>query len=130
LEVSNGTDPNDAADPPVGDADGDGISTITENQNAANFGAAFGDPNDASIPSNSTDFDGDTLFDRDELIGANGFVTDPTQVDTDQDGIADNDERVLNLPDFGDTFTDPTNPDTDGDGINDGAEAQGLNGDY
>ncbi|MCH6586101.1 MAG: cadherin-like domain-containing protein, partial [Thaumarchaeota archaeon] len=131
FEVGNGTDPTNASDPPVGDTDGDGILTITENENAANFGAAFGNPNDSSIPSDTADDDGDTLSDREELIpGADGFVTNPTEPDTDQDGIADNDEPDLTLPDFGDTPTDPTNPDTDGDGINDGAEAQGLNGGF
>ena len=130
-EIADGTDPTDAFDPPVGDADGDGISNLLEDQIAIQFGAAFGNRTDINIPSDTADDDGDTLSDREELIlGTDGFVTNPTEPDTDQDGIADNDEPDLTLPDFGDTPTDPTNPDTDGDGINDGAEAQGLNGGF
>jgi hypothetical protein len=41
------------------------------------------------------------------------FESDPTEVDTDGDGIADADE-------FGNT--DPSAADTDGDGISDGEE--------
>jgi hypothetical protein len=56
------------------------------------------------------DTDGDGICDEDEVT--NG--TDPNNPDSDGDGINDGDEIGLG--------TDPTNPDTDGDGVNDGDE--------
>ena len=42
----------------------------------------------------------------------------PTAIDTDGDGLTDDQETTLG--------TDPNNPDTDGDGLNDGAEVNGT----
>ncbi len=60
------------------------------------------------------DYDGDGLDDRDELV----LGTDPTNPDTDGDGLSDGAEArsgVVNP-------TDPLNPDSDGDGLSDGDE--------
>ena len=58
------------------------------------------------------DSDGDGIGDEDEI---NIYHTDPHKTDSDGDGI----------PDFQEVFvyrTDPNNPDTDGDGLTDGEE--------
>ncbi len=56
------------------------------------------------------DTDGDGLYDDDEVAAG----TDPLNPDTDGDGLNDGDEVA--------TGTDPLNPDTDGDGLDDGDE--------
>ncbi len=68
------------------------------------------------------DFDGDTVSDLDEFI--NG--TDPTERDTDGDGLDDNvEDNGGAFVNAGMTGTDPNNPDTDGDGLSDGVEDNG-----
>jgi hypothetical protein len=93
--------------------------------------AASGDPNDS---------DGDGISNADELSGTFGYVTDPFNEDTDQDGIDDYTEMVsgfdmsINYVDkynnpqtIAETiFTDPTNNDSDGDGLLDGEERSGT----
>ncbi|MEO2128358.1 MAG: hypothetical protein ABGW91_09350, partial [Christiangramia sp.] len=96
------------------------------------------------ITSSCRDQDGDGLTDDQEN---NDYGTDPTNPDTDGDGINDGDEvtdgsdpldpcdpnpsagpcdqdndGLTNDQENNDYGTDPTNPDTDGDGINDGDE--------
>ena len=66
---------------------------------------------DAAVANDSTDLDGDN--EPDDLEPALGL--DPTNIDTDGDGVADGDELTI----YG---TDPLNPDTDGDGVTDGDE--------
>ncbi len=63
------------------------------------------------------DSDADGLTDADEL---NVYGTDPTQFDTDRDGLGDGAE-VHGQNGF---VTDPTKADTDGDGRSDGKEYQ------
>lgn len=70
------------------------------------------------------DTDGDGLDDGPELAGA-GLrpPTDPTSDDTDGDGVKDGAESNNGTWSSGiDTGTDPTRADTDGDGLSDGAE--------
>ena len=62
-------------------------------------------------PTNS-DTDGDGLVDGEEWID---LGTDPANPDTDGDGLGDGEEWI-------DLGTDPANPDTDGDGLGDGEE--------
>jgi len=60
------------------------------------------------------DSDGDGVADGDEVNGVpNGFVTDPLAWDTDGDGLSDGQENF-------ETLTDPLVWDTDGDGLGDG----------
>jgi hypothetical protein len=62
---------------------------------------------------NSIDTDGDGLSDNEELyFGLDGYLTDPTNVDTDGDGLGDFQEWSI----FG---TDPTTNDTDSDNFTD-----------
>jgi hypothetical protein len=60
----------------------------------------------------SVDTDGDGISDEDEI---NVYGTDPNKADTDGDGLSDFDEVFI----YG---TDPLNSDTGGDGISDGDE--------
>jgi len=74
-------------------------------------------PVDEINPAGLIDVDGDGLTNaQEEELG-----TDPGSLDTDSDGLFDNEEvNIYN--------TDPTNPDTDGDGFEDGQEvANGYN---
>ncbi|MCK5797662.1 MAG: OmpA family protein [Deltaproteobacteria bacterium] len=72
----------------------------------------------ACVDDGASDSDGDGLTLLDECKGAH--PTDPTQGDTDGDGIPDGVEK--------NGGTDPTNADTDGDGIKDGIEDANKNG--
>jgi len=59
------------------------------------------------------DSDNDGLADNDEKI----YGTDPKKFDTDNDGLSDSLEVMA-------YFTEPKNPDTDGDGFKDGDEVK------
>jgi len=117
VELANGTDPNSDQSPNPNDFDGDGISNILEDQFASQFGAAFGDSFDKDIPSDTANSDTDSIIDIDELLITG---TDPSNPDTDGDGLSDSEEIVAGDDGF---VTIPTNPDTDGDGLSDGEEA-------
>ena len=64
-----------------------------------------------SLSTTNPNSDTDDLTDGEEIQ----FGTNPTQPDTDSDGLDDHSELFI----FG---SDPTNPDSDGDGFNDGAD--------
>ena len=98
-EVAEGSGPNDYNDRPV-DSDNDGMSDSWE---ITHFGDLSQD-----APS---DFDDDTLINLDEY----NYNTDPTNPDTDSDGL--NDDQEVNV--YG---TNPTIADTDSDGLTDGQE--------
>ena len=98
-EVAEGSGPNDYNDRPV-DSDNDGLSDSWE---ITHFGDLSQD-----APS---DFDDDTLINLDEY----NYNTDPTNPDTDSDGL--NDDQEVNV--YG---TNPTIADTDSDGLTDGQE--------
>ena len=68
------------------------------------------DTDDTGSDSDGIDSDGDGISDEDEIEQG----TDPNNPDSDGDGLSDGEE--LNLG------TDPNNPDTDGDGLSDGEE--------
>lgn len=128
-ELSLGTDPTNP------DTDGDGISDGDEVANGTNPL----DPTNSGGTNNDTDNDNlpdfweiDYFGDLDEgpngdpdSDGCNNLCelfngTDPTDPDTDGDGLGDNDERPE---------TDPTKADTDDDGLEDGIEVNPQPGD-
>ena len=127
-----GTDPNDA------DSDDDGLSDGEEVEPGAD--GYITDPN-------NPDTDGDGVWDGTEVGETTGvadpdgagplegtdmgvFVpdqddattTDPTQPDTDGDGLNDGAEDVDGNGQVDPGEPDPNNPDTDGDGVLDGAD--------
>jgi hypothetical protein len=119
-EVDNGLNPlvNDAA----GNPDGDGLLNVQEYENHT-----FANDNDS---------DNDGLTDSEEIVaGSDGYITDPTGEDfdnnlvpdgwdTDNDGVRDGDEYggVDGNPATAADQTDPTDPDSDDDGMPDGFE--------
>ena len=75
--------------------------------------------NDLNQLSGADDFDNDGSTDREELLAR----TDPTDPDTDDDGLSDGVESGTGtFVGATDTGTDALNPDTDGDGLRDGVE--------
>ncbi|MEM7246798.1 MAG: hypothetical protein AAF533_15710 [Acidobacteriota bacterium] len=101
----NPRDPDD--DDELADTDGDGLSNGAEAE-------AGSDPFDP-------DTDDDLLLDGEETqAGVDGFITDPIDRDTDDDGLLDSEEAAMGL--------DPSQADTDRDGIADGTELGLLTG--
>jgi outer membrane protein OmpA-like peptidoglycan-associated protein len=117
--------------PVLADSDGDGLSDQAEP--GPGKGSLPCDPDsdkdgvlDVSEAFDQTDpLDATSVFANDDADGlSNGYEaqvskTDPTDPDTDGDGLDDGEEPLL-LVDF--FQTDPTDPDTDNDGIIDGNE--------
>ncbi|MBW2541414.1 MAG: peptidase M4 family protein, partial [Deltaproteobacteria bacterium] len=87
---------------PFVDLDNDGMDDDWE----LYYGLDPTDPSDAAL-----DGDADGLLNLDEYLA----LTDPTNPDTDGDGLNDGDEIYTHA-------TDPHHPDTDGDGLTDGDE--------
>ena len=75
-----------------------------------------------------TDTDDDGLQDGVEVEGTN--PTDPLNPDSDGDGIEDGIEDANQDGSFDIGETDPNDPDTDGDGLNDGVEDANRNGTF
>ena len=96
------------------DSDGDGMPDTYETEKAF-------DPNDGADAAG--DADSDTISNLDEYLRG----LDPTNEDTDSDGLKDGTETNSgNYVNADDTGTDPLNPDSDGDGLLDGAENPNL----
>ncbi len=127
VEISDGTDPNKAADDAGEDPDGDGLSTNYE------LKVSKTSPTD---PDTDGDFapDGQEVFPLD-----NHLVTNPLDADTDDDGILDGKElgvlvfKVKDGKNIGLTVSGGTNPlkfssdsDTLGDGLETGVGAAPL----
>ncbi len=91
-------------------ADAKEIAVAPEPAPAPDADAAPASPDNSAVAT-ATDQDADNLSDELEP----GLGLDPTNPDTDGDGVADGDEPNI----YG---TDPLNPDTDGDGRTDGEE--------
>ncbi|MFA6254987.1 MAG: hypothetical protein WC675_03035 [Patescibacteria group bacterium] len=85
----------------------------TNQNNAVNQGVVNQNINTNQTPQQPVDSDRDGLTDNEESM----YGTDPNEVDTDKDGLTDRDEvKVFK--------TDPNNADTDGDTYTDGAEVR------
>jgi hypothetical protein len=100
------------------DSDGDGILDRDEaglNEN----GVPADSDTDGIYDFMEVDSDNDGINDIDEDVNANGTVdageTDPTNEDTDGDGVRDGDELLT-------FFTDPLDTDSDDDGVDDDAD--------
>ena len=78
---------------------------------------ANGDELDIGTDPTDKDSDGDGLWDGEEHHTENRYATNPLNADSDGDGISDGDELFV----YG---TDPNNADTDGDMLNDGFEVE------
>jgi outer membrane protein OmpA-like peptidoglycan-associated protein len=111
------------------DSDGDLLSDAEEDANGdgryqsdSNENGVFEpDLGDETDPTNA-DTDGDGLSDGLEGL----FDTDPFSDDTDADGISDGDEHDLSIDEY--SCLHPARADSDGDGLSDGDElAQNLN---
>ncbi len=119
VEISDGTDPNKAADDTGADPDGDGLSTHYE------LTVSKTSPTD---PDTDGDFapDGQEVFPLD-----NHLVTNPLDADSDDDGLLDGKEtgvlvfHVVDGKNVGQIVVGGTNPlkfSTDGDALGDGQE--------
>jgi len=132
VHNTNPTNVDSDGDDEEEDTDLNDFEEVTDGNAATDpMCAASGDPNDS---------DGDGISNADELSGFHGYVTDPFNEDTDQDGIDDYTEMVsgydmnINYVDRNNNpqtisetiFTDPTNNDSDGDGLLDGEERNGT----
>ncbi len=114
---------------PSGDEDGDGISNADEQSGALNpynqAGEFVGVGNGgAPTDFNNDDSDGDTILDKAEIDGDNGFVTNPNAIDTDGDTLSDSDERDAAAGSA--TLTDPSKSDTDDDSLPDNWEIDNM----
>jgi outer membrane protein OmpA-like peptidoglycan-associated protein len=113
-------DPATTTDPLSSDTDNGGILDGTEDRNAnGRVDASEGDPNDPS----DDDSDRDGVSDTDEVR----LGTDPNDPDTGGDGISDGNEVGADGQYDAGQDTDPLDSDTDDDGLSDGDEA-GIDG--
>ena len=109
-EDANGLDKNNPDDADEDILDGDGLTNLEEFQNRT-------DPN-------NPDSDGDTLSDGHEVKTLmTNPRSDDTDNDDLLDQHETNTGTFVNETDTG---SDPTNPDTDGDGVDDGAEVAAM----
>jgi hypothetical protein len=110
-DTDNGSPPVYPIGADAEDSDGDGLPDAWETSWAA--------INDLTQLSDTGDLDADGSTDLEELAAG----TDPTDADTDGDGIADGAEtNTGTFVNASDTGTDPRNADSDGDGLDDGVE--------
>ena len=110
-DTANGSPPVYPIGADAEDSDGDDLPDAWETSWAA--------INDLTQLSDTGDFDADGLTDLEELTAG----TNPTNADTDGDGIADGAEtNTGTFVNASDTGTDPRDADTDGDDLSDGVE--------
>ena len=94
------------------DTDGDGLSDLYEFENLFPHTLPTDEDTDADgVYDGDEDLDGDLIVNADER----DWGTDPLLLDTDGDGLDDNQE-------IGNPSLNPLDPDTDGDGLPDGSE--------
>lgn len=119
-------------DPLETDSDGDGLDDGVED---GNFNGADDvleeseptdpcDPNADHILCPTGDTDGDGITNEDEAV----LLTNPLDLDTDDDGLGDGEENANLDTVVDEDETDPTNPDTDDDNVQDGTELSETDG--
>ncbi len=125
TDVSRGayradTDPSTRTNPLAADTDGGGVPDGSEDidRDGAVDPAPETDPNLASDDTLPRDSDGDRLPDAEEVA----LGTDPTDADSDDDGVLDGLEPNLVADSDGDGLINPLDPDSDDDGLFDGTE--------
>ena len=102
-----------------GDEDEDNLPDFYETDQVGNLTDLNGIGEGPGPGAGTGDFDGDGVTDFDEYENK----TNPSEADTDDDGLTDNVENNSGDYDGPDaTGTDPLNPDTDNDGLSDGLE--------
>ena len=102
------------------DTDEDGLPDTYEERLADNLDDLNGSASGPGPGSGTGDFDGDGISDIDEYEETR---TDPTKVDTDDDGLNDNVETDTGeYVNINNTGTNPRKTDSDNDGLNDGIE--------
>jgi len=102
------------------DADEDGLPDTYEERLADNLDDLNGSASGPGPGSGTGDFDGDGISDIDEYEETR---TDPTKVDTDDDGLSDKVETDTGeYVNINNTGTNPRKADSDNDGLNDGIE--------
>ncbi len=103
------------------DSDDGGVSDGSEDTNKD--GAVDAGERDPNNPADDTpapvDSDGDGLSDEEEVLAG----TNPNDADSDDDGIVDGDEPNWNHDSDGDGVINANDPDSDNDGILDGTES-------
>lgn len=114
---------------PSGDEDNDGISNGAEQSgvlNPYNQAGEFVGAGNGGAPTdfNDDDSDDDTILDKAEIDGDNGFVTNPNAADTDGDTISDSDERDAAVGSA--VLSDPSKADTDDDTLPDNWEIDNM----
>ena len=126
-EVADRTNPNDGGDD---DPDGDGLDndeearrgTLPNNPDTDDDGLTDGeevlehrtDPTKADTDEGGVDDGDEVLAGTNPLDPTDDVPVEPGDVDSDNDGLTDEEEEDLG--------TNPDNPDTDGDGLSDGDE--------
>lgn len=108
-------DPFSTTDPRNPDTDGGGVLDGIEDAN--HNGRRDAGESDPTTPADDHDVDGDGIDDATELA----IGTDPLDADSDDDGIVDGLDGVVDND--GDGLIDALDPDSDNDGILDGTEA-------
>ena len=106
-----------------GDEDEDNIPDVYENEIAGNITDLNGIGEGPGPGAGTGDFDGDGIADFEEYENR----TNPTKVDTDEDGLSDKAETGTGIwVSIDDTGTNPLKADSDSDGLSDGVENPDL----
>ncbi|MDQ3264786.1 MAG: Ig-like domain-containing protein, partial [Myxococcota bacterium] len=108
-------DPSTQTDPLVADTDSGGVWDGYEDRN--HNGRVDPEETNPLLGSDDIDADGDGLHNEHEVA----LGLDPFDSDTDDDGIADGEDGILDTD--GDGLIDAADPDSDNDGLPDGLEA-------
>ncbi|MEW5852151.1 MAG: tandem-95 repeat protein [Myxococcota bacterium] len=112
-------DPSTTTNPALVDTDTGGLADGVEDVNLnGRIDPGEKDPNDPTDDGTTLDFDGDGLLDAEEYT----IGTDPSDADSDDDGVVDGSEPSYRLDSDGDGLINAMDADADNDGLFDGTE--------